>query len=672
MVSLRTAFVSGSMDATLQPTPELTLAPAIDIDRAQIAFGRAGILDHLVSGVRIEQLFALAPDAQRAEDHLLTALRDHTIDVQRVPDEVVVPPVAEPAVVEPQVVEPQVVEPQVFEPQAFDPHILARHVEIQPHALNPEIFQKLKRTDLQGGVANLHRLGKLPDFAPPDAVAADAAAPEMVVPAVLDVAVAAMRMADAPGLMQLRGGFREVVAQVEPDGADAVSPDRFRFPTKLPEALLTQRLDTGVKESLAGIVATAMAELQVKAVAVGVPEAAAVPFEDLIVDRDTVAVALDQPGTEQGFVQLGAREVVRRNLGLHVVPPVLRDLLTVDAQQEFDHVVTELAARQIGPAIAFPAAPARVTIGQVAAHIRPRLEVSETYRAALKARLTFVGEGTLPSGAAMGFVPRFDAPLVERLRRSLGQWILAGAERVPPNAITLVLTNPAFVEALIAGANHEVAREMLWRDIPADPRGTSFRRFWGASPHEAEGFRAIHEWTSRLGGNLGAESPYICVVVRSPLLRKYPHAVVQAAQGTLTPRDGGRNFEPDATTITPLLFQGAIAPDLTFSVLALTEEQVREAQPGMEWYILLGEPVTEPKFGLDSERTAGVEPQSWRDLAWTDVTDGTALRVADARLKDFSFEDLPWGRTAAGVARILHQDPFRLVLPAAEFLRIEV
>ena len=37
----------------------------------------------------------------------------------------------------------------------------------------------------------------------------------------------------------------------------------------------------------------------------------------------------------------------------------------------------------------------------------------------------------------------------------------------------------------MAGLNHEMARELLWRGYPTDQRGTVFRRFWdraGAVP----------------------------------------------------------------------------------------------------------------------------------------------------------------------------------------------
>ena len=51
---------------------------------------------------------------------------------------------------------------------------------------------------------------------------------------------------------------------------------------------------------------------------------------------------------------------------------------------------------------------------------------------------------------------------------------------VPPNTISLMLTNPPFIEAYLAGVNHEFARELLWREYPTDCRGSPFRQFWDA------------------------------------------------------------------------------------------------------------------------------------------------------------------------------------------------
>ena len=86
---------------------------------------------------------------------------------------------------------------------------------------------------------------------------------------------------------------------------------------------------------------------------------------------------------------------------------------------------------------------------------------------------------------------------------------------IPPNTVTLMLTNPPFIEAYMAGANHEFARELLWREYPTDCRGSPFRQFWDvlrvptpglegvARARKLKDIEALHLWpaTGKLGDN---------------------------------------------------------------------------------------------------------------------------------------------------------------------------
>jgi len=481
---------------------------------------------------------------------------------------------------------------------------------------------------------------------------------------------------------QLVAEFRGVRIEVEhvdpppPDDGDGAAdlldraPDivRRRLPGPRPEigdALRRLRqvgaFDAAAEERVGRAITVAVTPLLHAAAERGLPDTPTW-FTDLVVDQHTfdLAVAFQQ-GDEPVVTRLNVRNAVRRSLGLRVFGPVPHDQLTEEGQRQFDDVVATLSARQVSQALRFPVAPPRVTVDQVAARCRSGLLVRTTFTVAAGTCLPRVLPRLVPSLIPMGFVPTFNAPLAARLQRTHSQWVMAGADRVPPNSITVVMTNPAFVEAFTVGANHEMARELLWRGVPSDARGTVFRRFWTTGRHQGEkDLRPIHDWTRSLGKTL---------VVRSPLLRRYPNAVLQAAQGQLLGTPDGRNFEPDPATFKTLLFQGAIAPDITFSVIDLTEKVVRDAPANRPWYLLLGEPVTEPKFGLDTEATGAARPlTTWRDLAWTDTVNDAVLRVGDANLAHQEHDGVTWGTDAAAMARILHQDPFRLVLPALDFL----
>ena len=74
--------------------------------------------------------------------------------------------------------------------------------------------------------------------------------------------------------------------------------------------------------------------------------------------------------------------------------------------------------------------------------------------------------------------PQFPAPMSERLMELAPEFLLPGLEHVPPNSVTLVQPNSRFIEAFMIGLNHEMGRELLWREYPTDRRGCYFRFFW--------------------------------------------------------------------------------------------------------------------------------------------------------------------------------------------------
>ena len=41
--------------------------------------------------------------------------------------------------------------------------------------------------------------------------------------------------------------------------------------------------------------------------------------------------------------------------------------------------------------------------------------------------------------------------------------------------------NPKFIESYMVGLNHEMGRELLWREYPTDQRGSYLRQFWDVS-----------------------------------------------------------------------------------------------------------------------------------------------------------------------------------------------
>ncbi len=371
----------------------------------------------------------------------------------------------------------------------------------------------------------------------------------------------------------------------------------------------------------------------------------------------------EKVGGDDAVVQVSVKASVRAQLGLTAPAPILRDQLTADVQARFDQAVTQVTLQTLLPSIAYPAATNVIGLNDVAQACTVGLAVAGTYKTAADSiirrnKAAFI---LLPTEINLGFVPTFTAPLASRLERSLNSWILAGASSIPANGITLVSTNPSFIESFVVGANHEVAGEMLWRDVPSDPRGTVFTRFWANSE-----LPPVHKWMANLGGNVDNGRPLVAVVMRSPLLRRYPNTIIYAAKRLETP--GDNSFTPDPATITPVLYQGFIEPDATFSVIDLDINKARD--PDEKWFILISQPVTDARFGLDEWIKAEdpPPPQDWNDLTWRHMGDATLRPRPGSPPQPANPGDAVWGRSAADLALILHQDPFRIVLPAASYL----
>ncbi len=284
--------------------------------------------------------------------------------------------------------------------------------------------------------------------------------------------------------------------------------------------------------------------------------------------------------------------------------------------------------------------------------------------------------------------PTFPDPFVDRLTRLDRDWVLGNAGALPPDSITVFFANRRFVESALAGANHEMARELLWRGYPTDQMGTCFARFWPTAPtligaSGPDDTDQMHLWGDRLGANPAGRAAVddgdagTFVVIRGELLRRYPNTLVAAVFGSV---DGTGNFVHDSGHpdggVAYELFRGTLPEDITYVALAITRRQLQETTGSKSWYIALTQPLEEPRFGLDEEpEDLERQPQEPNDLSWKWIGD-TGL-VADNHIvlggrpqsvpgwmSDWWDDESP----AAAVAAGLLQMPFQLFLPATEYL----
>ncbi|MER5510489.1 hypothetical protein ABT052_34925 [Streptomyces sp. NPDC002766] len=319
--------------------------------------------------------------------------------------------------------------------------------------------------------------------------------------------------------------------------------------------------------------------------------------------------------------------------------------------------------------------------------------------------------------------PVFDLPAYRTLLDLSVDALVPNLNLLPANSITLLANNRPFIESYLVGLNHEMSRELLWREYPTDQRGTPFRQFWepvatlpvpGESPEQRRerGYDVppIHRWpqTNRLGDNdnrrhSGPGRDDLVLVVRGELLKKYPTAAIYAhrAQWPAGPDgrpDTTRQREPvELPTDRPptpqevLLprYEAKVDPDIYLLGFDLDAAQALGSPPDdAGWFFVLKERPGDPRFGVDDAPPTHVEV--WNDLTWDDVDPhrhGFLELDADVTVALQSFdgsgdepeklqqraedENLPlWfaGLSSADLAYILFQVPVLVAVHAQEML----
>jgi len=252
--------------------------------------------------------------------------------------------------------------------------------------------------------------------------------------------------------------------------------------------------------------------------------------------------------------------------------------------------------------------------------------------------------------------PVFDPPMYKPLADISSELFLPNLNLIPPNSMTLLESNQRFIEAYMVGLNHEMGRELLWREFPTDQRGSFFRQFWDVSlllplkptPEDREKLRdipEIHKWSllSQLGAHnqraTHGQEALLVLVIRGELLKRYPTAVIYAqkskwhrkpdhsidvtAERELAELTPAEEESLPAAKIRKPLFEAKVDPDIYFIGFDLTATEVKGGttagdDPG--WFFVIKERPGEPRFGLD-DVPEGAAPRliNWNDLAWKHV-----------------------------------------------------
>ncbi len=313
---------------------------------------------------------------------------------------------------------------------------------------------------------------------------------------------------------------------------------------------------------------------------------------------------------------------------------------------------------------------------------------------------------------AIGY-PDFEDPMYEKLRDISSELLIPNLNLVPQNTISLLVTNPVFIESYMVGLNHEFGKELFWREYPTDQRGSYFRQFWdvkGIITNESgfteeqmtekyKDITPLDTWhgSSRLGGHNNRniqDNKQIVLVIRGELLKKYPNTIIYAQKAHIYKDSDGHadaSKEPVIVEVTTdeemkkdikfPIFKAGVEPDIKFIGFDLTIEQARgDDNPQKEsddwgWYFVIQEVPGEPRFGMDIVFTPDDPAHvTWDDLSW-DKYNPTKGFIDTTVMPDQSFvpsgtgeNRAQWGSNSARMASILYQKPVMIAVHAKGML----
>jgi hypothetical protein len=300
----------------------------------------------------------------------------------------------------------------------------------------------------------------------------------------------------------------------------------------------------------------------------------------------------------------------------------------------------------------------------ISERLRPDLAIAKKVRA----RLPQIAQPGVPTNeiGLLRVTPDFPEPVFDALAAQSLDFIMPGLDKFPLNRCGMFESNQTFIEAYMVGLNHEMAREMLWREFPTDLRRTFFRQFWetrdtpasGGSP-SVKDIQPIAQWgTPTSFGHpshqVAAATNLLFFVLRGDLLRKYPNTVV-FMQPAVRKAEG--RVPDDTKPIKTPVVSARLAQDIFFLGFNVSKTDAVGNAQNAGWYVGLQERPGDIHFGLDqSGATSPAEP-NW-DNAGTQP--GQCL---DLEKPMPLFAGL---RHAADVAVLFYQQPFMALVHAGK------
>ncbi len=345
---------------------------------------------------------------------------------------------------------------------------------------------------------------------------------------------------------------------------------------------------------------------------------------------------------------------------------------------------------------------------KVKQQIRSFIDANPSLNMRLRQRLAVKTDRLPPSATArtrpLLAYPEFREATYEALANISSELMLPNVQLIPMDTFSLLEVNQRFIESYLLGLNHEMARELLWREFPTDQRGSYFRAFWDDTDNLETTFpppdiELLTKMDQPLGQNVpvgrpipppSPDNPHVVFVIRSELLKKFPNALVymQKADSVDAPRKLTKGTGPNQRLLP--IFQAKIDPEISFFGFPITAEEAVGSATEAGWFFVVQERPGEARFGLDISKE---DPNSefdnieeWNDLAWPHLgtEEGAFLRLGaflppsqqeaitlPAESGSTAAEEkYTWGYNSAHMAGILLQLPFRAAVHATDMVKL--
>jgi hypothetical protein len=247
--------------------------------------------------------------------------------------------------------------------------------------------------------------------------------------------------------------------------------------------------------------------------------------------------------------------------------------------------------------------------------------------------------------------PHLKLPLSRKLAQMAPQVFLPGVGHIPDDSIMAVKANPRFVEALMLGANHEMARELLWQGFPTDQRGTPFQHFWQRHDGRFD-IAEIHQWERVVLGKQEASTEMLVLLIRGQLLELFPDLSIYACR--ITP-DNKLPEKLEPIQIKKPIISGHLGKDINYVGFDMLPKDMHD------YFFILEEHLTEPRFGFDETATMPLlnKPSGWQDVHWDKLQVAPNDYFSGSKLIAGGMPAIKQPMNAAIVASALLQRPFR-------------